>query len=29
MKKAAKIWLIVAAALVLCGGILFTCAMAG
>ena len=29
MKKAAKIWLIVAAALVLCGAILFVCAMAG
>ncbi len=29
MKKAAKIWLIVAAAFVLCGAILFTCAMAG
>lgn len=29
MSKASKVWLIVAAALVLCGGILFTCALAG
>ena len=29
MSKASKVWLIVAAALVLCGGILFTCALTG
>lgn len=29
MSKASKVWLIVAAALVLCGAILFTCALAG